>query len=45
MEKLLKQLALHQLFISRDFKDEIEHFNRTFKMQWAIDLKNSFNAN
>ena len=45
MKKLLKQLALHQLFISRDFKDEIEHFNRTFKMQWAIDLKNSVNAN
>ncbi len=45
MENLLEQHALHELFFSHDLKDKLERFTRTFNIQWAIDVKNSFNVN
>ena len=42
---LLQKHALHELFFNKASQDKIYHFNRVLNIQWAIDIKNSFNAN
>ena len=37
---LLQKHALNQLFFEELSEDKIQRFNRTFNLQWAIDLKN-----
>jgi hypothetical protein len=41
---LLKSYILFQIRNDQLKKEEKERFNRTFNIQWAIDIKNSFSA-
>jgi tetratricopeptide (TPR) repeat protein len=45
MEKLLRHHAVHELFFQDTPTKQIERFNRTLNIQWAIDIKNSVNVN
>jgi hypothetical protein len=40
LELVLQKLALHQLFIEEIDPTQIQRFNRTLNIQWAIDIKN-----
>ena len=42
MGKLLRQFALHELFFNNAPVNITERLNRTFDIQWAMDIKNSF---
>jgi hypothetical protein len=45
MGKLLRQFALHELFFNNAPVNITERLNRTFDIQWAMDIKNSLSAN
>jgi hypothetical protein len=40
VEKLLQNYALHELFFGQSAPENIQRFNRTLNIQWAIDTKN-----
>jgi hypothetical protein len=42
MEKLMQQYALNELFFKNATPEKIQRFNRTLKIQWALDIKNQF---
>jgi tetratricopeptide (TPR) repeat protein len=45
METLLQHYALYELFFINPSPEKIGRYNRTLNIQWAIDIKNSFNSN
>ena len=45
LKTLLQKYAIHELFYCDTSHQKMNRFNRTLNMQWAIEIKNSFNAN
>ena len=45
IEHVLQMYALNQLFFAEIIEEKVQRLNLTLDIQWAIDIKNSFNAN
>jgi hypothetical protein len=45
LEKMLLRHALNCLFFQNYSLEQMERFNRTLNIEWAIDIKDSFSAN
>ena len=45
VEKLLQNYAFHELFFRQSAPHNIQRFNRTLNIQWAIEVKNQLTLN